>query len=512
MPATGAANRLRVSGWIRTEALHDGYAGFGARYSGSGGETVDTVSRQRLSGTRAWTQIRYDTEVPDGITWLEAIGHVRGSGTAWFDDLRIEVNGNPLPEWTLPLAPAAAEIEALRPYTTPLYGIDAGATFADLRGLTPLFANARVVALGEANHGSGSFVRLKHRILDFVVHELGFTYFAIEDNQGPVRLVNDYVLTGAGNLDSLMAPLFTVSKTREMRALIEWMRAYNNGGGAPIEFVGVDMQEPTIPIDTVIAFLRRRDPAYLSTGSALYSDMRGAWAQTRHPRRSDSVYDEWLSNARAVHRHLITQRADYLNRGSADDSSDVEWAIQSANVALQSSMMMRRTSPTVRDSSMAANMEWHLARRPGSRAILSGHNGHIWVQPGAIGAYLRQGLGTLYRPIALTAFTGFYRARDIVTAQWGRTAHFPALPGSVEHALHSLGEEYLAVDLRDASMNPALKWLFEARPFRSTGTQGADYDFAEVPIAQRVDAILFVRTDEPAVPLDASTKRGSPWD
>lgn len=494
-------NGLRVSAWIRTEILDDGYAGLGVMYAGPAGPFADTLAHPRVSGSRQWTYVTYDARIPAGVRWIQPMGHVRGSGTAWFDDVRIEVNGKPLPDWTLPPAPSPADIAALRPYMIRLLGIDAGTGFEDLRALRPLFSSARVVALGEANHGSGPFVRVKHRLLEFAVRELGFSYFAMEDNQGSVRLVNDYVLTGQGNLDSLMRPLFSVSRTRELRALIEWMRSHNASGGPLIELIGVDMQEPTIPIDSVLAFIGRRDPVYLKAARSMYADMRSAWQASRYPQRPDSIYDEWLRNSRSVLNHLKSKQATYLRRASTHDSSELAWAIQSANVTLQSAMMMRRTSPAVRDSSMAANLVWHLARKPGARAILSGHNGHIWTKPGAIGSYLRRSLGATYRPIGFTAFAGSYRARDIVSGHWRETAHFPALPGSVEHALHGLGVPNFIVDLRSAAVTPQLKWLFEERPFRSTGTEGVDYDFGDVAIAAWVDAVLSVERDEPTVPL-----------
>src|SRR5437763_334042 len=61
---------------------------------------------------------------------------------------------------------------------TPEYGHG----FADMQPLKKIVGNARIVSLGEATHGTREFFQLKHRMLEFLASEMGFTLFSIEAN------------------------------------------------------------------------------------------------------------------------------------------------------------------------------------------------------------------------------------------------------------------------------------------------------------------------------------------
>jgi len=124
-----------------------------------------------------------------------------------------------------------------------LRGVRAGCGFADLEPLRAIVSSARIVALGEATHGTREFFQLKHRLLEFLVRELGFTAFALEANWPEAQAVDDYVRHGRGDPAAALAGLrFWTWNTEEVLALIEWLRAYNAGGGRPVSFTGFDAQ------------------------------------------------------------------------------------------------------------------------------------------------------------------------------------------------------------------------------------------------------------------------------
>ncbi|HYN07815.1 MAG TPA: hypothetical protein VES67_10525 [Vicinamibacterales bacterium] len=83
---------------------------------------------------------------------------------------------------------------------------EAGRGFADLQPLKTISGDARIVSLGEATHGTREFFQLKHRILEFLATEMGFTIFSIEANMPEAYRLNDYVLTGAGRGVARAAP------------------------------------------------------------------------------------------------------------------------------------------------------------------------------------------------------------------------------------------------------------------------------------------------------------------
>src|SRR6185503_1657226 len=95
--------------------------------------------------------------------------------------------------------PPPAEVVAyIGKHGLPLGSAEAGKGWGDLAPVGELVGRARIVALGEATHGTREFFQLKHRLLEYLVARQGFTVFAIEANQPECRAINDYVVHGKG--------------------------------------------------------------------------------------------------------------------------------------------------------------------------------------------------------------------------------------------------------------------------------------------------------------------------
>jgi hypothetical protein len=146
--------------------------------------------------------------------------------------------------------------------TTP----EAGRGFADLQPLKKLVGESRIVSLGEATHGSREFFQLKHRLLEFLASEMGFTIFSIEANMPEAYRLNDYVLNGTGDPAQLLRGMyFWTWDTEEVLAMIQWMRAFNQSGKGRVQFTGFDMQIPAVASDNVRAFVAKYEPGYASS-------------------------------------------------------------------------------------------------------------------------------------------------------------------------------------------------------------------------------------------------------
>src|SRR5438874_3666950 len=131
---------------------------------------------------------------------------------------------------------------------------EAGHGFADMQALKPLIGNARIVSLGEATHGTREFFQLKHRMLEFLATEMGFTIFSIEANMPEAYRLNDYVLNGPGDPAELLRRMyFWTWDTEEVLDMIRWMREFNKSGKGRVEFTGFDMQTPTVALENVRA-------------------------------------------------------------------------------------------------------------------------------------------------------------------------------------------------------------------------------------------------------------------
>lgn len=159
-----------------------------------------------------------------------------------------------------------AAIQWMRRNAIPLETVEAGNGFADLQALGKVVGNARIVELGEATHGTREFFQLKHRIIEYLATQEGFTIFSIEANMPEAYRLNDYVLHGVGDPKQLLRDLrFWTWNTQEVLDMILWMRGFNQSGKGRIEFTGFDMQYPGLSAEAVRHFVQQYDPAWLPT-------------------------------------------------------------------------------------------------------------------------------------------------------------------------------------------------------------------------------------------------------
>jgi len=149
-----------------------------------------------------------------------------------------------------------ARIAWLEEHVVPLIGCEADEGFSDLEPLREMIGDARIVGLGESTHGTREHFLMKHRLLEYLDEELGFTWFAIEASTPDAHRLDAYVLGGAGDPAALIGGMyFWTWNTEEVLAMVEWMRAYNARSDRKIHFTGFDMQTPDVATEEVMRFL-----------------------------------------------------------------------------------------------------------------------------------------------------------------------------------------------------------------------------------------------------------------
>ena len=94
-PVDKAAGRhIRYSGFIRTEDVTKGFAGLWWRVDGEPGQTLafDNMQDRAATGSSPWTRYEISMDVPMGAKAIY-FGVVHpGTGVAWFDSLRVEID------------------------------------------------------------------------------------------------------------------------------------------------------------------------------------------------------------------------------------------------------------------------------------------------------------------------------------------------------------------------------------------------------------------------------------
>jgi erythromycin esterase len=439
-------------------------------------------------------------EVPAGAATLEFGVQFQGPGTAWFDKLSIDVNGQPyFPN------PTSQQIQWIQANAIPFTSLDPDADFTELMPLKDIVGNAQIVGLGQDTHGTSEFFRMDARLVSFLVQEMGFTVFAMEANMPEAARINDYLLTGIGDPAQLLQGMyFWIWNTQEVLDMIEWMRQYNASGKGPIQFLGFDMQFPVVAMDYVVRFVQQADPSLLPSVNSSYGLITPfiTYVDIATPTASNqSQYEAAQTAAQDVVSQLQANRAKYLETMSA---TEVDWAIQSATIVSQAIQYAASGySDASRDASMAVNAEWIAAQAPpGSRIILWAHNGHINKEPQTMGGWLAGVFGQDYVTLGTAFHSGAYTAdcgsAPCTTVTGYNLAVYPALDsfaGSAEYYFHETGtpQQILNLGLADAN-DPASSWLLGGLEFRDIGAAESDgiAEFAPTSrLAQDFDGLVF---------------------
>ena len=154
----------------------------------------------------------------------------------------------------------------IRANAVSLKTVEARHGFDDMEPLRRIIGDARIVSLGEATHGTREFFQLKHRMLEFLATQMGFTIFSIEANMPEAYRLNDYVLNGTGDPAELLRGMyFWTWNTDEVLDMIRWMREFNASGKGRVQFTGFDMQKTPVAAEIVRAYVQRVDPTYEPT-------------------------------------------------------------------------------------------------------------------------------------------------------------------------------------------------------------------------------------------------------
>ncbi|WP_406530515.1 erythromycin esterase family protein [Streptomyces sp. I8-5] len=399
-------------------------------------------------------------------------------------------------------------------HAVPLTHLDPEAPLDDLEPLRDLVGDARVVAIGEHSHFIDEFIRLRQRIVRFLVERCGFTVLAFEYGFSEGFPLDAWG-QGEGADDDLkdhLAEAIPVGVDGPLR----WIRRHNHAVSPPVRFAGIDIPAAggsLLPSLTPVAdYLRRIDPDTLPliqeatriAGSfAGTSAAAAAPAWTRLPTADQDALTATLT------RLLIRFRAVeplYVSRG---DRHSYDIALRRLEGACQADYGFRAMAglfagngltadTSARDVYMAESVLWHLKRNePGTRIVLVAHNAHIQKSPISfnghltgfpMGQHLQNALGNDYFALGLTSSGGHTAemVRD-EQARFGFTIEHTGLqppePSSVEAAFAAAG-----LGLSVAGLRQARTWAAESAPgpdrIRLQST------FLHTPVLDAFDGIL----------------------
>jgi erythromycin esterase len=382
----------------------------------------------------------------------------------------------------------------------PLLSVEAGHGFEDLAQLGRMIGKARLVAVGEATHGTREFSQMKHRILEYLVTQLGFSVFLMEGGVGDVDALDDYLMTGRGDVRSVLrSAIYRIWYTEELLAMVTWMRAWNADPAhtTKLRVYGIDVQVPGRALVRALSYLERVDPAAAARAREQLAPMRTGLSGREYRALPDAT-------RAALHDVL----ADLLARFDAERAawsratSPRDWLIARKALDVQRQGLAMYAPPRgelandQRDKGMAENAAWVLEQaEPGARAMLWAHNAHIarcgYDGTISVGQRLAQ-RGRDYVAFGFVWNQGGFGAVDYGAA-WTHQVG-PEAPGGLGATFAQLGLPHAAFDLRAAPRGAVASWFAAPHRFRDIGALfTSDEHMDEVTrLSTCFDAVLFI--------------------
>jgi erythromycin esterase len=343
---------------------------------------------------------------------------------------------------------APALVAALNAAITPLPdGSPLAWSDEDLRWLDNL-AGPRILAFGEATHGTGEFTTARRRIFRYLAEHHGYRALVIAAHftEGLYldRCLADPVCDLAATMRARM--LFWTSRTREMLGLLEWLRRENQERplDAQLHYLGCDSQVRDQIADALQPYLAAAAPDLFDEARAELDALDGL-------KRAD--YEAMDDTALAGHDRRLSALRDRIAAVAAEDAFDAFDAacathlVEAARQSLEFLQQYFHHGRLVRDRHLADTIAW-LSRLfgDGTKIVLWAHNAHVAVDRsyaeaagGGLGWQLRERFGDDYRCVALTFSRGEFRAKTL-TADGAASAEPGLVVFDVEPPAGSLNQ------------------------------------------------------------------------
>ncbi|MES2274504.1 MAG: erythromycin esterase family protein [Bacteroidota bacterium] len=389
-------------------------------------------------------------------------------------------------------------IAAINGQIIPLKTLEPGADLADLQKLKPILKDKEIIGLGEATHGTHEFFLFKHRMLQFLVKEMGVKAFIMEGDFAGAQAMNDYVVNGKGTVDKgLQGVGFGIWMTQEVVDMANWLKAYNATQPAEnkVRFFGCDMQWGS----SAMAMLKE----YLTPTNQFTPEMEVAYAATKLYAPSLNSKDKaaikgavnslnkikFTEGDTAMYRHYVRELQQFI-----------------IYIDAQSTLFPAKQSD-VRDKCMAENVEWIANYMHHSKVMVWAHNGHINKTAGSdgykrMGMYLANDLKDKYYAMGFDFNNGSMRSFDMKQRK-NVAAEMPkARPGSSGDVFAQCAEPNFILDFKSASADPLVNTFLNtniASVFYGAQYNGEAPHYVTHKLAETFDAMIFIRDTHAAM-------------
>jgi len=396
------------------------------------------------------------------------------------------------------------------------------------------FADARVVLLGEATHGTSEFYRARAAITRHLVERRGFTIVALEadwpDAATLDRVVRHREWREGEELAFARFPTW-MWRNREFDAFVHWLHGHNEGR-QPQDMAGLfglDLYNLSASMRAVIDYLEEKDPK-------LAVEARERYACLSPYARNPAAYGRLaLSAGLAFCRdEVVSMLGGLLEKRMELAAKDgEEWLDAMANARLVKSAeayyrvmyVGSEDSWNLRDTHMFETLCALLdARGPESKAVVWAHNSHIgdarFTEMGMargelnIGQLGKQKFGDRARCIGFGTHAGTVAAADDWDGPMKVKTVRPSIAESYERLSHESGVSRFLLDLRDGRNGQVSALLEEPRLERFIGViyrpeteRWSHYSQAILP--RQFDGWVWFDETEAVTPLPGEVRPGA---
>jgi erythromycin esterase-like protein len=398
------------------------------------------------------------------------------------------------------------------------------------------FADATVVLLGEATHGTSEFYRARAAITRRLIERHGFTIVAVEADWPDAARIDAYVRHRpiAPMDDDTFARFPTwMWKNEEVADLVNWMREHNRNlpEDRRAEFRGLDVYSLNASIREVLAYLDKVDPEAAAEARGRYGCLSPWQSDPARYGRAVLTGQKKPCDEKLLRQlqDMLEKRMEYLGADGAEAFFD---AVQNARIVHAAGHYYRimyegsTESWNLRDRHMFDTLQNLLARRgDGAKAIVWAHNSHIgnaaatamgWQGEFNIGELCR----TAYRDEAVLVGFGTDRGTVAAASDWDDPMEIkqvrPSRPDSHERVFRDTGLGCFLSEWRDhAGKRDLVEALSRPRLERAIGviyrpeTELYSHYF-EAIMAEQFDALIWFEETKAVTPLAVGHGKGMP--
>jgi erythromycin esterase-like protein len=422
-----------------------------------------------------------------------------------------------------------APLEVIRRTAVP---VESGA-YAD--PLLDLVADADVVLIGEASHGTHEFYEARAEITRALIARAGFNLVAVEADWPDAYRVNRWVRLSGRDATAREAlgdfsrfPRW-MWRNHVVMTFINWLRGWNEQQQPTgrTGFYGLDLYSLHRSIDHVVGYLQKIDPVAAARARQRYGcfdvfgqDMQsygyasalrlspsceqGVMAQLVELRRQAAEYasrdgrvaeDEYFAaeqNARVVRNAESYYRAMFVDGGAES------WNVRDRH--MMSTLEMLRSSPVPHTSGRARAVVWaHNSHLGDARATSMSLRGEL-----NLGQLVREQLGDRCRSVGFTTHTGTVTAASNWDEPAQRMKIRPSAAESYERLFHDVDIPSFILPLRDPATAAALS---EPRLERAIGViyrpeSERTSHYFKAHLAQQFDAVIHIDETHALEPLE----------